>query len=151
MRFYNLNPKMAIEFKLVKDPDTTSYENMRIVTQAYSIGDAVMLDRTADAIEVVPATASTVTTNIYGVAMEAVTIAATTVLIAKITNRQTWSADTTGTATAADNEQRMLLTDKGTVNNSHTDSGAPAAVFQQTGYISANRIVGRFLTSAISA
>jgi hypothetical protein len=151
MRFYNLNPKMAIEFKLVKDPDTTVYENMRVASQAYAVGDSVMLDRTADAIEVVPATAATVTTNIYGVAMEAVTSSATSLLIARVTNRQLWSADTTGTATAADNEQRMLLTDKGTVNNSHTDSGSPSAVFQQTGYISANRIVGRFLTSAISA
>jgi len=151
MRFTTLTLKWQLNLNWSKDPDTTVYENMRVASQAYSVGDAVMLDRTADAIEVVPATAATVTTNIYGVAMEAVTSSATSLLIARVTNRQSWSADTTNTATAADNEQRMLLTDKGTVNNSHTDSGAPAAVFQQTGYISANRIVGRFLTSAISA
>ena len=142
---------MAIEFKLVKDPDTTVYKNMRVASQAYSVGDAVMLDRTADAIEVVPATSSAATSSIYGVAMEAVTSSATSLLIALVTNRQEWSADTTNTATVNDNEQRMVLTDKGTVNNTHTDSTAKEGVFQQTGYISANRIVGRFLIGALTA
>ncbi len=144
---------MAIEFKLLKDPDTTVYRVMRVASQAYTIGDAVMADRTADAIEVVPATSSSVTTNIFGVAMETVTSAATTLLCALITDRQSWVADAVNAPVTNDNYQRMALTDKGTVNNSHTDQTGPTGVFLQQGVVDATgkRIVGNFITSAISA
>lgn len=136
---------MAIEFKIVSYITPIEYKQLRIANQAYAIGDAVMFDRTADGIDVVPATSSSITANIAGVAMEAKTTADTTLLVALVAPGQQWSADSTNTASTNDNQQRMVLTDKGTVNNTHTDSTSTAAVFQQTGVISANRIVGRFL------
>ena len=142
---------MAIEFKLLTDPSNTVYKVVRIANQAYAVGDAVMQDYASDAIEVVPATASSKTTNIYGVAMEAQTSSATTLLIALVTDRQQWQADVTNTANTNHNMQRMILTDKGTVNNTGTDDTSVNAVFQQQGVIGTTRIVGRFLTAAVAA
>lgn len=142
---------MSIEFRLIADPDNTVYKTVRIASQAYAIGDAVMQDYTADAIDVVPATSSTTTPKIYGVAMSTQVSTDTTLLIALITDRQTWAADVTNTAATNDNYQRMALTDKGTVNNSHTDQSGPTGVFQQQGTLSSTRVVGRFITGSISA
>ena len=136
---------MAIEFKLIADPNPTVFKVVRIASQAYAIGDAVQVDVTSDAIDVTPATASTLTARIYGVAMEAKAATDTSLLIALITPSQTWSADVTNTSNTNHNFQRMVLTDKGTVNNTGTDSTTTAAVFQQTGILSTTRIVGRFL------
>lgn len=142
---------MGVGFKLIKDAQDTEYKKLRIASQAYTIGDAVMLDRTADAVDVVPATAASVTYNIYAVAMETVTSAATEVLCALVHPRQTWTVDCTNTPTTDDNYQRMILTDKATVNNTHTDSSTSSGVFMQTGVVgaaSAKRIVGKFLKVA---
>lgn len=146
---------MAIGFKLVTDPvSTTEYRNVRVASQAYTIGDAVMADYTSDAVDVVPATSSAKTTNIFGVAMETVTSAATVILVSIITDKQKWSADTTNNSNTNHNFQRMVLTDKATVNNTGTDDTSVNAVFQQFGTISTvatKRIVGRFLTAAVAA
>lgn len=146
---------MAIGFKLVTDPIATSeYRNVRIASQAYTIGDAVMQDYVSDAVDVVPATASAKTTNIYGVAMETVTNTATSLLVALITDMQKWQADATNTAATNHNYQRMILTDKATVNNTGTDDTSVNACFQQMGVVAlvgTKRIVGRFLTAAVAA
>lgn len=146
---------MAIGFKLITDPvESTEYRNVRVASQAYTIGDAVMADLASDAVDVVPATSSAKTTIIYGVAMETVTSAATSLLVALITNAQRWSADTTNNSNTNHNMERMILTDKATVNNTGTDDTSVNAVFQQYGIIgavSAKRIVGRFLIAAVAA
>lgn len=137
---------MAIEFRLISDPITTTYKVVTIASQAYAIGDAVQLSRSAAT--VTPATSSTITANIYGVAMEAKTSTDTSLLVAVITEQQEWQADVTNTANTAHNFQRMVLTDKGTVNNTGTDSTSTAAIFEQNGVVSGSsttRIVGRFL------
>ena len=97
---------MAIEFKLVVDPGTTVYRVVTIASQAYAVGDCVQWSRTAA--DVTPATATTLTANVAGVAMEAQTSAATSLLICLVTDRQLWSADNAGTALTAD-EKRALL------------------------------------------
>lgn len=141
---------MAIEFKLIGGMDNVEYKVLRTSgAQAYAIGDAAMLDRTADGTDVVPATAATITANIYAVAVETIAATATSGLFAILSSRQQWQADTTNTATTNDNQQRMVLTDKGTVNNTHTDSAA--GIFQQTGVVGTNRIVGRFLVGYSAA
>ncbi len=141
---------MAIEFKLIGGLSNPEYKVLRTSgSQAYAIGDAVMLDRTADGTDVIPATSSTVTSNIYAVAVETIAATATSGLFCILKPDQYWQADTTNTATTNDNEQRMVLTDKGTVNNTHTDS--TAGIFQQTGVISTTRIVGRFLVGYSAA
>lgn len=132
-------------FSLVSDADSTVYRVVRVASQAYTIGDAVMLDRTADAVDVVPATASSNSTNIFGVAMQTVTSAATELIIALVTPRQLWSVvSVSNTAATNDNYQRMLLANKSQVNNTHTDNTTDEAVFTQTGIISTSAIVGRF-------
>lgn len=141
---------MAIGFSLQADPETTEYRAVRIASQAYTIGDATHQDRSSDAVDVVPATASSTTVNIYAVAMETVTSAATSLLVALLTPRQRWVADTTNTPSTNHNFQRQILTDKATVNNTGTDDTTLNAVFEQLGVVSttAKRIVGRFLPVA---
>ncbi len=133
---------MAKEFMLMSDPNPTIYRNVRISSQAYSIGDAVQLSRSA--YDVTPATAATINADIFGVAMEAVAATATTLLVCLITRAQVWAADVNATANAAHNFQRMILTDKGTVNNTGTDSAASAAIFTQIAPITTSRVAGSF-------
>lgn len=144
---------MSIGFKLLRESAQDAYRNVRIASQAYTIGDLVMVDLTADGVDVVPATSSATTTKIYGVAMETVTSSATTLLICLIKPDQDWVADATNAPVTNDNFERMILTDARTVNNTHTDDTSVNAVFQQIGVVdaSAKRIVGRFLISNVSA
>lgn len=135
-------------FSLLKDRNETEYVNVRVASQAYTIGDAVMLDRTSDSVDVVPATSASTTTNIYGVAMETVTSSATTLLIAIVTPNQTWNVESANTASANHNYQRMLLTDANTVNNTGTDNTTDEAVFMQTGVVGTTKISGNFLKVA---
>ena len=117
----------------------------------FTFGYIVMLDRTSDAIDVVPATSSTNTQNLYGVAVETVTSSATVLKIAVITPRQEWLLQSAGDAVVNNKMQRMLLTDANTVNNTGTDNTTDEAVFMQTGYQGtlANRVlVGKFLKVA---
>src|SRR3990167_10965857 len=125
---------MAAGAYLVKDPEATVFEKVRVASQAYTIGDIVMLDRTADAIDVVPATSATTTTNLYGVAVKTVTSSATELLITVITSDQEWLLQSSADAVVNDKMQRMILTDANTVNNTHTDNTTKEAVFMQTGY-----------------
>ncbi len=142
---------MATGFRLVRENTDPVYKKLRIASQAYTLGDLAMVDVTADAIDVVPATASTTTALVYAVAMETVTSAATEALFCLVTPDQEWSTDATNTPSTNDNYQHMILTDKATVNNTHTNSTSAAALFLQTGVVgaaSAKRIVGNILKVA---
>lgn len=136
---------MAIEFKLVSDPEPTVYRLMTIASQAYAIGDAVAFSRSAGT--VIPATSSTITANIFGVAMSVQTSSDTTLLVALANDKQIWSADTANTANTAHNYQRMALSTAQTVNNTGTDQTGTSGVFEQQGVLNTTttRIVGRFL------
>lgn len=133
---------MAKEFSLITDPNATIYKNVTIASQAYQIGDAMAISRSAAG--VIPATSSTINANIYAVAMGAALSTDTQVLACLITPAQTWSADNTNTPNTAHNLQRMILTDKGTVNNTGTDSTSSAAIWTQQGVLTGNRTVGQF-------
>lgn len=142
---------MAQGFKLVKESNETVYKKLRISSQAYTLGDLAMIDVTADAIDVVPATSSTTTALVYAVAMETVTSSATEAQFCIVTPGQEWSVDCTNTPTTNDNYQHMVLTNKSVVNNTHTNSTAATAVFLQTGVVgaaSAKIIVGNILKVA---
>ncbi len=139
---------MAIQFKLVKETSLDQNQVFTIASQAFSIGDAVMLSTTAGT--VVPATSSTTPSKLIGVAMEAKVSGDTTLLVTLINPHQTWAADGANPADATKNLQRMVLTDKGTVNNTGTDSTAAGAVFRQEGVLAGSRITGKFL-AAVSA
>lgn len=137
---------MAKEFSLVTDPNATVFKVFTIASQAYQVGDAVMLSTTAAT--VIPATSSTTTSKLIGVAMEARASTDTQMLVALITDQQSWAADSANAGVTTDNLQRMVLTDKGTVNNTHTDSTASGAIFRQEGILTGSRIVGRFINAA---
>lgn len=124
---------MSIGFKLIADPTETEYRTVTIASQAYTIGDLVALSRSAAT--VVPATSSSLTNDIFGVAMETVTSAATTLLVAIVRPQQRWVADVTNATNTAHNFQRMVLTDVRTVNNTGTDSTTDAAVVTQLGVV----------------
>lgn len=138
-------------FSLLKDTQDTEFETLRIASQAYTIGDSVMLDRTSDSIDVVPATSSSTTTGIYAVAAQTVASSATQCLFIIIDPSQKWVTDSTNNSNASHNYQRMLLTDKATVNNTGTDNTTDEAVFMQTGVQGAaasKKVVGKFLKVA---
>lgn len=137
---------MAIEFKLVQDPENTIYKIVTIASQAYQVGDAVQVSRTAA--DVTPATSSTICANIFGVAMSAQVSTDTQMLICLVTNRQVWQADNTNPTNAAHNFQRMVLTNAGTVNNTGTDSTSSAAVWTQLGVVNTTRTSGQFNVGA---
>ncbi len=124
-------------FSLKKNLNEVEYRRVAIASQAYTRGDAVMKQVTADAIDVIPATSSTTHENIMGIAMETVASTATSLLIAIIEPSQQWECEVANTVTANDNSQNMVLTDANTVNNTHTDSTATAAIVQQIGVIGA--------------
>ena len=137
---------MAKEFSLVADPNPTVYRIVTIASQAYQIGDVVQLSRSAAT--VTPATAATINANVYGVAMSAQLSTDTSMLVCLITPFQTWQADNTNATNTAHNFQRMVLTDKGTVNNTGTDSAASAAIWTQEAVVTATRTAGSFNISA---
>lgn len=142
---------MAVGFKLVKENTDPVYKKLRIASQAYTLGDLAMVDTTSDGVDVVPATSSTTTFGVYAVAMETVTSAATEALFCLVTPDQEWSVDSTNNSNINHNTQKMLLTDKSTVNNTGTNNTTKEAVFMQTGVsgtAASKRIVGNILKVA---
>lgn len=72
----------------------------------------------------------------------------TTLLICLVTPAQQWAADATNATNTNHNQQRMALTDKGTVNNTGSDVTGTTGVFEQIGTLTTTRIVGRFIPKA---
>ncbi len=140
---------MASGFSLIADPGNTEFRTYTIASQAYTIGDLVDLSRTAAT--VTPATSSSTTYTIIGVAMQTVASTATSLLVCLVTPGQKWTAAMTNATNAAHNGQRMVLTDKAPVNNTGSDSTSTAGIFAQIGVISTTRAGGRrvsgFLTT----
>lgn len=141
-------------FSLLRDPNTTVFRTVRVASQAYTFGDAVHQDRTSDATDVVPATASSNTQNIYAVAQETVASTATTLLVCLVNPDQEWQVDSTNDAVNNHRYQRMLLTDKATVNNTGTDNTTDEAVVTQLGYTgatTAKKLIVKFNMAAVAA
>lgn len=120
-------------FSLKSNLNEVEYRKVRVSSQAYTIGDAVMRSVSSDSTDVVPATSSTTVQFILGIAMETVTSAATELLIAVIEPSQKWECETANAVNANHNYQDMVLTDANTVNNTGTDSTADEAVVRQVG------------------
>ena len=141
-------------FSLKKNLNDVQYRNVRVASLAYTIGDVVMLDRTSDAIDVVPGTSSTNTQNVFGVAMETVASSATSLLLALIAPDQEWEVQSANNSNVNYFGYRMLLTDANTVNNAATDNTTDEAVCLQVGVIGAaadQKILVRFLQAAVAA
>lgn len=137
-------------FSLVKDTQETEFVQVNIASQAYTLGDLVYLDRTSDAVDVLPVSVGNGTPNsIFGVAMQTVTSAATTLLVAVVEPWQVWLADATNTSVVNHKYQRMIIgAGAGIVNNTGTDVSGSTAIFQQTGVVgalSAKKLLGNLL------
>jgi hypothetical protein len=122
-------------FQLLKNLNEVAVEKVRIASQAYTEGDAVMRDTSSDSVDVVPATSSTTHDTIYGVAAETVTSAATSLLVRVIEPSQVWECEVANSVSANHNFQHMVLSDANTVNNTGTDSVADAAIVKQVGIL----------------
>ena len=120
-------------FRLVKNLNELEMRNVRVDSQAYTIGDVVFWDLTSDAVDVIPGTASLVVQNVMGVAMATVVSTATSLHVAVIEPSQVWECEVANTVNVNHNGQRMVLTDANTVNNTGTDSTADEAVVRQVG------------------
>ncbi len=143
---------------LIRD-DATTDPNVRVRTsgsQAYTRGDIVMSDRTSDAVDVVPATASSVTDNIFGVAAETIAATATSLLVTpfKFSRTQIWGADSTNNSNSSHRGQRMVVgASARIINNTGTDVTLATGVFTQVGELgaaSAKQITGYFNVGAIT-
>ncbi len=144
---------MSSGFSLIKNIVEVQYQTVRISSQAYTLGDAVYLKRNADNVDVLPVSVGNGTPNsIYGVAMQTVTSAATTLLIALIDPLQIWQATTTNNSNAAHNYLRCIIgASAQIVNNTGSDVTGSTGIFQQIGVVGAvgdKRIVGNFLPVA---
>lgn len=136
-------------FSLISDPSATVFRVFTISSQAFTIGDLVDMSRSAAT--VTPSTSSSTPYTIHGVAMETVASTATSLLCALVNDRQLWKVPSTNNANSAHNGQRMVLTDKSTINNTGTDSTTANAVFEQWGYTGATTdkvLIGRLLAVA---
>lgn len=83
--------------------------------------------------------------QLKAVASETVANTATEVLCRLVKPYQLWIAETAGNSAAADNGDRMVLTDANTVNNTGTDSAAQVACFIQLAPVGAaaeKRVLG---------
>jgi len=118
-------------FRLVKNENELVLEDVTVASQAYTIGDAVMRSTTAGTM--IPATSSTTMDTLYGIAFETVASSATTLKVAVIESSQVWECEVANTVNSSHNYQKMVLTDKDTVNNTGTDSVADAAIVMQVG------------------
>ena len=123
---------MAQGFSLIADPVNTEYRNFTTGgAQAYTIGDLVQLSRTTGG--VTPATSASLVNDIIGVAMETNAAAATSLLCSLVRPEQRWTVSCTNAPVVSENFQRMVLTNKSVVNNTHTDDATDAAVVTQLG------------------
>lgn len=120
-------------FRLVKNLNEMVIEDLRVDSQAYTKGDAVMRDTSTDAIDVIPATSSTTTDRIYGIAHEAVDSNATSLQVAVIEKTQVWECEVANTVNANHGFQKMVLIDKDTVSNTGSDSVTDEAILMQVG------------------
>ena len=105
---------MAQGFTLISDPEATVYRKVKIASGTAILAGTV-LDRVRGSatVDAQVATASSVTSSIYGVTVSTASSTDTSVLIALITPRQIWQADCGasggGTAATSQNGQRMIF------------------------------------------
>ena len=122
-------------FKRVKGGDRGFVERTT-ASIAWTVGDLAQYSRTAGT--VTAATSSTLMEDVAGICVEATTTAATTVLLQEIQDGDEYIVDTTNNPVVAEKYQKMVVgANAYTINNTHTDSDAPEALFMQTDVVGA--------------
>lgn len=137
-------------FALKSNLNEVEYRKMRVASQAYTLGDAIAWDTASDSVDVIPATSATVVQDVCGVAMETVASSATELLVAIIEPSQVWECEVANTVSANHRGQKMVLTDKDTVNNTGTTSVADEAIVRQVGEAGSGKGLFQFITGGES-
>jgi len=125
-------------------------EELTISSQTLSAGDHVF--QTAGATTFAAGTSSTICYNRQAIVQEDVTTADTVVKAIMVNSTQLWEVESANSSAGTDNGDAMVLTDKNTVNNSHTNSTSKEALVVQVrpvGAASSKRILVKF-TSTVS-
>lgn len=100
-----------------------------VSSNAVTLGDMLELD--VGAANWTDADASTEHWQLKAVATETVASSATAVMATLVVPGQVWACETANNSAAADNGDRMLLTDTNTVNNTGTDNTSEEACVVQ--------------------
>lgn len=119
--------------------------DLELPISSLTLAIADMLELDVGAIAWTVADASTEQWQLKAVCSESATTADSFVKARLVTTLEPWEAESVNASDAADNGDRMLLTDQNTVNNTGTDSTAEEACFIQMGVLGAssdNRIWG---------
>ena len=131
-------------FKVLSSIQEMELKNLPISSQTLSVGDLIEL--TAGATTWAACTSSSDHFTRKAICFQTVTSSATTVLAYEVNGKEKVEAEVTNTASAAHNGDRMVLTDKNTVNNTGSDATGQTAAFVQDGLGSTTTsIVGRIL------
>lgn len=118
-------------FSLLREDGIGEVEQWTISSLTLAVGDLLEMDVGATAATV--ADSATEHWQRKGVCMEAATSSDTTVLVKIVNPKQVWKCEVANTVNTSHNGDRMVLTDRNTVNNTGTDSTAEEAVVIQTG------------------
>ena len=130
-------------FSLVGANSVEDAISLPITSNAVTIGDMLALGVGATTWS--DAAATTEHWQLKAVAQETVANTATEIKCQIVYPGQLWIAETANNSAAADNGDRMILTDTNTVNNSGTDDTSEEAVFIQlapVGAVAEKRILG---------
>jgi len=134
-----------MSFGIVKDPGETEVKEVTISSLTLSPGD--MLELNAGATAWTVADASTQHWQKKVVCIEPATSSDTKVKAIVVTDHQSWAVESANNSASADNGDRMILTDKNTVNNTGTDNASQNAIFIQenpVGDATDKKIIGTF-------
>lgn len=122
-------------FQLMRSTGLEEVTKLPITSNAVTSGD--MLALAAGSATWADAAATTEHWQLKAVAVETVTTAATEVGCIIVQPGQVWEVESANNSAAADNGDRMLLTDTNTVNNTGTDNTSEEACFVQLGTLGA--------------
>lgn len=134
---------MAAGFQLLSDRGTENSIPLPISSLTLAKGDMLQLDVGATTWAV--GDSGTQHWQLKAICMEPAASTATSVLALLVVPGQVWEVESANNSAAADNGDRMVLTDKNTVNNTGTDSTAQEACFVQLSTLGAaadKRIMG---------
>jgi len=127
--------------------NTRELVNLEKLTSTVTVKGSLLAKNVTNG-KVIPATSSTVRSEIEGVSNQdiAAAEALSQVPAILVSSSDTWIADTTNNSNTAHNYQRMILTDAATVNNTGTDSSD--GIVEQVGVFGVaadKKIIVRFL------
>jgi|GEM_PF-2734523 len=148
--------KYGAGFTILRDNASKGAHALPISSQTVLVGD--LLDLAVGATTWTVCTSSSVSYTRKAIAISSATTAATEVDAIEVDGSEDVQVQSAGASLAADNGDRMALTDKNTVNNSGTDVTTTIVGFLQRGVVGAtgdnqiwgNMLVGNGVVSTVS-